>query len=209
MLLKSIAALWLAHVTEAKEKDRPQLNPLRLHALDERPCDIASKKGDRSVCRKDGLWNPQQCENEECWCVNALNGQPDQTSRTKKLQHQNCGEQCLGGQWTRWFNTDHPLSPTGELRKGDLETLDRAQLESRRVCDFPLGFKVAIDDGTNGIGLPVDSANDELHYTQDGPTMGIRCYNGEQESKCQDYKVKFCCPLNAICHWSGWSNWSG
>ena len=65
------------------------------------------------------------------------------------------GTECLGGQWTRWFNTDHPLEPTGELRKGDLETLDRAQLESRRVCQRPLGFKIAIDDLTNGPGLPV------------------------------------------------------
>lgn len=118
------------------------------------------------------------------------------------------GSECLGGQWTRWFNTDHPLSPTGELRKGDLETLDRAQLESRRVCETPLGFKVAIDDGSMGQGLPVQSNNDELHLTYDGPTMGLRCYNGEQASKCKDYKIKFCCALNAICHWSSWEGWS-
>ena len=93
------------------------------------------------------------------------------------------GGQCLGGQWTRWFNTDHPLSPTGELRKGDLETLDRAQLESRRVCDYPIGFKIAIDDGNNGQGLDVNQFDDEIHLTYDGPTMGVRCYNGEQSAK--------------------------
>ena len=99
-------------------------------------------------------------------------------TRLKRSIFQNTlflAEECLGGQWTRWFNTDNPLSPTGELRKGDLETLDRARLESRRVCAHPLSFKVSLEDGTN-----VSDSPDTINYILTGPTMGITCFNGEQ-----------------------------
>ena len=61
--------------------------------LDERPCDRSNEEtGENSICREDGLWRPQQCDgNGVCWCVNALNGQPDHSSKTSDIHQQNCG----------------------------------------------------------------------------------------------------------------------
>jgi len=36
--------------------------------------------------------------------------------------------------------------------------------------------------------------------------MGVRCY--PNDSSCDDFIIKFCCPLNSVCHWSEWSSWS-
>lgn len=204
-MLKHITALCLASVQSSSTvNDLVKLNPLRLAEMHRRPCDqIVSAENQKSICRQDGLWHPKQCDQSECWCVNALNGTPDYSTKTTDMISDICAEECLGGQWTRWFNTDNPLSPTSELRKGDLETLDRARLESRRVCAHPLSFKVSLEDGTN-----VSDSPDTINYILTGPTMGITCFNGEQENKCKDYQVKFCCPLNSVCHWSNWSDWS-
>ena len=101
-------------------------------------------------------------------------------------------------------------SPIGTLRKGDYETLDRARLESRRVCERPVGFRVAIDNGESGPGLTTDQSDSTFELDQSGPTMGLKCVNNDQVdgSLCSDFKIKFCCPLTAICHWSEWAPWS-
>ena len=39
--------------------------------------------------------------------------------------------------------------------------------------------------------------------------MGLKCVNVDQpDGVCDDYKIKFCCPLNSLCHWSQWAEWS-
>ena len=179
--------------------------------LAKRPCTDFVRSGGDSQCRPDGLFETKQCDKTgTCWCVNVLNGQPVHSSKTEGQGAElDCGGECLGGTWTRWFNTDTPQA-ANSMRRGDFETLDRARLESRRVCARPVGFKVAIDNGDSAQGLSVSSTNETVEYVHSGATMGIKCANNDQADggSCSDYKIKFCCPLVSVCHWSEWSDWS-
>ena len=69
---------------------------------------------------------------------------------------------------------------------------------------------MAIDNGESGPGLTTDQSDSTFELDQSGPTMGLKCVNNDQldGSLCSDFKIKFCCPLTAICHWSEWAPWS-
>ena len=72
--------------------DLVKLNPLRLAEMHRRPCDeIVSAENQKSICRQDGLWHPKQCDQSECWCVNALNGTPDYSTKTTDMISDICG----------------------------------------------------------------------------------------------------------------------
>ncbi|XP_025028079.1 cartilage intermediate layer protein 2, partial [Python bivittatus] len=105
----------------------------------------------------------------------------------------------LAGEWTSWFNVDHP---GGE---GDFETLKAIQFYYReRVCARPLSIQAR----TTEWELP-EEVGEVVRYS---PQEGFYCLNQEQpgNKSCSNYHVRFLCPVDPVerLGWSGWSSWS-
>lgn len=85
------------------------------------------------------------------------------------------------GAWTRWFNVDGPGG------KGDYEML--AELKGR---GRPCGVPTAIECVTATNEAPWKTTKQPYHCEAG---VGGYCVNAEQPggSRCQDYKVRFCC----------------
>ncbi|XP_044207409.1 cartilage intermediate layer protein 2 [Thunnus albacares] len=99
-----------------------------------------------------------------------------------------CPSDFCQGCRTRWFNSDNP---TGQ---GDYETLLQVQMVyPSQVCSQP----VAIEAMTVS-GVPAHKTGD-IFQVYDA-THGFACVTAEQPGgkRCQDYKVRFTCPL-AFC----------
>ncbi|XP_063003401.1 cartilage intermediate layer protein 2-like [Elgaria multicarinata webbii] len=102
----------------------------------------------------------------------------------------------LAGEWTSWFNVDHP---GGE---GDFETLEAIRFYYReRVCAQP----TAIQARTTEWELP-EEVSEVVRYS---PQEGFRCLNKDQPGgkSCSNYHVRFLCPPDPM-DWLGWSEWS-
>ncbi|XP_043080249.1 uncharacterized protein si:dkey-205h13.2 [Puntigrus tetrazona] len=88
---------------------------------------------------------------------------------------------------TPWFDRDNPSGP------GDYETLSLTLVTyPLQVCAQPIAIEVATISGTPA--LP--TGNNFLVYD---PTQGFVCVNAQQNGGCQDYKVRFTCPVS-FCH---------
>nr|XP_020649780.1 cartilage intermediate layer protein 2-like [Pogona vitticeps] len=103
------------------------------------------------------------------------------------------------GEWTSWFNVDHP---GGE---GDFETMEAIQFYYReRVCAQPTTIEVR----TTEWELPAD-VGEVVHFS---PQEGFRCFNREQPGgkNCSNYHVRFLCPPDPSfgLNWSDWSPWT-
>ncbi|KAM8754214.1 mucin-5B [Acanthopagrus schlegelii] len=99
-----------------------------------------------------------------------------------------CPSDFCQGCRTRWFDLDDPT------RRGDYETLLRVQtLYPGQVCSQP----VAIEAMTVS-GVPAHRTGDVFQVYD--AARGFSCVNAEQPggNRCQDYKVRFTCPL-AFC----------
>ncbi|ESO92026.1 hypothetical protein LOTGIDRAFT_121410, partial [Lottia gigantea] len=92
------------------------------------------------------------------------------------------------GYWTDFFDRDNP---SGSY---DYEALSNIQIEyPGKVCANPIGVDARLLNG--------------LHYTTSGevvtvsPSVGLICKNSDQKDKrCEDYKVRFCCPKGKLFH---------
>ncbi|XP_077188190.1 cartilage intermediate layer protein 2-like [Paroedura picta] len=105
----------------------------------------------------------------------------------------------MAGEWTSWFNVDHP---GGE---GDFETLEAIRFYYRdRVCSQP----TVIQARTTEWELPEEVGE----VVRSNPQEGFRCLNRDQPGgkSCSNYHVRFLCPADPIdwLGWSGWSSWS-
>lgn len=88
------------------------------------------------------------------------------------------------GEWTAWFNIDHPGG------KGDFERLDAIRFYyGERVCAHPLRLEARTTDW-----MPVGSTGQVVHSS---PREGFWCLNQEQRlgRNCSNYTVRFLCPL--------------
>ncbi|XP_051281007.1 uncharacterized protein si:dkey-205h13.2 isoform X2 [Dicentrarchus labrax] len=97
-----------------------------------------------------------------------------------------CPSDFCQGCRTRWFDMDNP---TGQ---GDYETLLRVQLiYPSQVCSQP----VAIEAMTVS-GVPAHKTGDVFQVYD--ATRGFSCVNAEQPGgkHCEDYKIRFTCPLD-------------
>ncbi|XP_042335317.1 cartilage intermediate layer protein 2 [Sceloporus undulatus] len=115
--------------------------------------------------------------------------------KKKEKSHLSLGAE-MAGEWTSWFNVDHP---GGE---GDFETLEAIRFYYReRVCAQP----TAIQARTTEWELP-EEVGEVVRYS---PQEGFRCLNREQPGgkTCSNYHVRFLCPIDPF-HWLGWSSWS-
>ncbi|XP_076132302.1 uncharacterized protein LOC143114527 [Alosa pseudoharengus] len=96
-----------------------------------------------------------------------------------------CPSDFCQGCRTRWFDLD---DPTG---RGDYETFRQLQVAfPEAVCSQP----VAIEAMTTS-GVPALQTGDTFQVYD--ATHGFACVNAEQGGRrCQDYKVRFTCPLD-------------
>ncbi|XP_053144353.1 cartilage intermediate layer protein 1-like [Hemicordylus capensis] len=100
------------------------------------------------------------------------------------------------GEWTSWFNVDHP---GGE---GDFETLEAIRFYYReRVCARPTDIQAR----TTEWELPEEVGEVVRYNAQEG----FRCLNHEQPGgkSCSNYHVRFLCPPDPT-DWLGWSDWA-
>uniref|UniRef100_A0A8C1G585 WxxW domain-containing protein n=1 Tax=Cyprinus carpio TaxID=7962 RepID=A0A8C1G585_CYPCA len=94
-------------------------------------------------------------------------------------------------QVTRWFDQDDPS------RLGDIEMLPLILIRyPLQICPKPIAIEVATVGGTTV--LPTE--NNFLVYD---PTQGFACVNAQQIRRCQDYKVRFTCPMR-FCQCTRW-----
>lgn len=87
------------------------------------------------------------------------------------------------GEWTTWFNIDHPGG------QGDYERLDAIQFYyGDRVCARPLRLEARTTSWT-----PAGSTGQVVHGS---PLEGFWCLNREQRpgQNCSNYTVRFLCP---------------
>uniref|UniRef100_H9GJM4 Ig-like domain-containing protein n=1 Tax=Anolis carolinensis TaxID=28377 RepID=H9GJM4_ANOCA len=122
------------------------------------------------------------------------NKKPDKpTTKGKTLTSLEAG---MAGEWTSWFNVDHP---GGE---GDFETLEAIRFYyPDRLCAKPASIQVR----TTEWELP-EEVGETVHFS---PRDGFRCLNREQRDGqgCSNYHVRFLCPFDPSA-WLGWSTWS-
>ncbi|XP_042799036.1 cartilage intermediate layer protein 1-like [Panthera leo] len=96
------------------------------------------------------------------------------------------------GEWTTWFNIDHPGG------QGDYERLDAIRFYyGDRVCARPLRLEARTTDW-----MPAGSTGQVVHGS---PREGFWCLNREQRpgQNCSNYTVRFLCPpglYRAICN---------
>ncbi|XP_032720591.1 cartilage intermediate layer protein 1 [Lontra canadensis] len=106
------------------------------------------------------------------------------------------------GEWTTWFNIDHPGG------QGDYERLDAIHFYyGDRVCARPLQLEARTTDW-----MPAGSTGQVVHGS---PHEGFWCLNREQRpgQNCSNYTVRFLCPPGSLRRdteriWSPWSPWS-
>uniref|UniRef100_A0A4W2H8R6 ATP-dependent clpX-like chaperone, mitochondrial n=3 Tax=Bos TaxID=9903 RepID=A0A4W2H8R6_BOBOX len=107
------------------------------------------------------------------------------------------------GEWTIWFNIDHPGG------QGDYERLDAIQFYyGDRVCARPLRLEARTTNWK-----PAGSTGQVVHGS---PLEGFWCLNREQRpgQNCSNYTVRFLCPPGSLRRdtehslWSPWSPWS-
>lgn len=106
------------------------------------------------------------------------------------------------GEWTTWFNIDHPGG------NGDYERLDAIHFYyGDRVCAQPLWLEARTTDW-----IPAGSTGQVVHSN---PRKGFWCLNREQRpgQNCSNYTVRFLCPPGSLRRdtdriWSSWSPWS-
>ncbi|XP_029431383.1 cartilage intermediate layer protein 1 [Rhinatrema bivittatum] len=102
------------------------------------------------------------------------------------------------GEWTTWFNIDHPGG------NGDYERLDAIRFYYRdRVCQRPTKMEVRTTEWT-----PAERTGELVHSSLE---KGFWCINKEQPSgkNCSNYSVRFLCHRgDAKEVWSPWSTWS-
>ncbi|KAK6182591.1 hypothetical protein SNE40_010242 [Patella caerulea] len=98
--------------------------------------------------------------------------------------------------WTKWYNRDRASGT------GDWETLADLRKENQdQICEKPSGIDAQLLDGR--------------HYTAGGdkvtinPTTGLICLNRIQnDGRCNDYKVRFCCdPIVVVPECKKWTRW--
>ncbi|KAK7882742.1 hypothetical protein WMY93_028916 [Mugilogobius chulae] len=98
--------------------------------------------------------------------------------------------------WTEWFNRDNPRG------EGDFETLHHLRIENPgRICPKPMEIQVQ-----TAFGAPMNSTDDHIHIVD---TMtGFICRNTDQKKgNCQDYQVRFKCPLSFCAQSNCWTRW--
>ncbi|XP_049561842.1 cartilage intermediate layer protein 1 isoform X4 [Orcinus orca] len=107
------------------------------------------------------------------------------------------------GEWTTWFNIDHPGG------QGDYERLDAIHFYyGHQVCPRPLRLEARTTDW-----IPAGSTGQVVHGS---PLEGFWCLNREQRpgQNCFNYTVRFLCPPGSLRQdtehslWSPWSPWS-
>uniref|UniRef100_A0A8D1YHC3 Ig-like domain-containing protein n=1 Tax=Sus scrofa TaxID=9823 RepID=A0A8D1YHC3_PIG len=107
------------------------------------------------------------------------------------------------GEWTTWFNIDHPGG------QGDYERLDAIRFYyGDRVCARPLRLQARTTSW-----IPAGSNGQVVHGS---PLEGFWCLNREQRpgQNCSNYTVRFLCPPGSLRRdterslWSPWSPWS-
>uniref|UniRef100_A0A8C6AZ07 ATP-dependent clpX-like chaperone, mitochondrial n=1 Tax=Monodon monoceros TaxID=40151 RepID=A0A8C6AZ07_MONMO len=107
------------------------------------------------------------------------------------------------GEWTTWFNIDHPGG------RGDYERLDAIHFYyGHQVCPRPLRLEARTTDW-----IPAGSTGQVVHGS---PLEGFWCLNREQRpgQNCSNYTVRFLCPPGSLRQdtehslWSLWSPWS-
>ncbi|KAK7882741.1 hypothetical protein WMY93_028915 [Mugilogobius chulae] len=98
--------------------------------------------------------------------------------------------------WTEWFDRDNPSGT------GDWETLEDLRSEyPGRICPKPLQIQVQTTSGA-----PMSSTGDNI-YKADILT-GFICRNRDQrKGRCQDYKVRFLCPLSFCIRQRCYTDW--
>jgi hypothetical protein len=133
--------------------------------------------------RSDGLDHSQTGEKVSCTasggsvCLNVE--QPDGICDDYEVRYV-CPPEEL---WTPWMNRD---APSGN---GDGEHLGALRMEGRRVCENPIGVQCRRTDGVD--------------HTLTGENLscrpaGLECLNDQQpDGNCDDYEVRFACPLEA------------
>ncbi|XP_042607405.1 uncharacterized protein LOC109055246 isoform X2 [Cyprinus carpio] len=103
-----------------------------------------------------------------------------------------CPEEWCSRCRTRWFDQDDPS------RLGDIEMLPLILIRyPLQICPKPIAIEVATVGGTTV--LPTE--NNFLVYD---PTQGFACVNAQQIRRCQDYKVRFTCPMR-FCRRNCWA----
>ncbi|XP_050405893.1 mucin-5B [Patella vulgata] len=105
--------------------------------------------------------------------------------------------ECNNGYWTPFFDRDNPSGGY------DYESLSDIQKENPgKVCAKPTGVDARLLNGDHySVGGDVVSV---------GPSIGLICKNSDQsDKKCEDYKVRFCCPKEPIfqCPDNAWTAW--
>ncbi|XP_031199823.1 cartilage intermediate layer protein 1 [Mastomys coucha] len=122
--------------------------------------------------------------------------------RTPKTLAKPSDTQESPGEWTTWFNIDHPGG------QGDYERLDAIRFYyGERVCARPLRLEARTTDW-----MPAGSTGQVVHGS---PREGFWCLNREQRpgQNCSNYTVRFLCPPGSLRRdtehiWSSWSPWS-
>ncbi|XP_042569724.1 uncharacterized protein si:dkey-205h13.2 [Cyprinus carpio] len=85
---------------------------------------------------------------------------------------------------TPWFDRDNPSG------LGDYETLSLLLIRyPLQVCAQPIAIEVTTISGTPA--LPPGN-----NFQVYDPTQGFACLNAQQNGGCQDYKVRFTCPVS-------------
>ncbi|XP_002739633.2 uncharacterized protein LOC100367634 [Saccoglossus kowalevskii] len=119
--------------------------------------------------------------------------QPDNTCLDYRVRYCCPANPPCDGEWSQWFDEDSP-----EEGIGDLETL--ATL-CEKTCKRPSAIQAQTIDG-----IPAELTGDVL--LSNDIINGFACLNEEQDDeKCEDYKVRFCCPEQPDCDkWTKWFN---
>uniref|UniRef100_A0A672SVM1 Si:dkey-205h13.2 n=1 Tax=Sinocyclocheilus grahami TaxID=75366 RepID=A0A672SVM1_SINGR len=94
-----------------------------------------------------------------------------------------------------------PASQTGnifQVRLGDIEMLSLILIRyPLQICSKPIAIEVATVGGTTV--LPTEN-----YFLVYDPTQGFACVNVQQIRRCQDYKVRFPCPMRFCCCITKW-----
>ncbi|XP_061684425.1 mucin-5AC-like isoform X2 [Syngnathoides biaculeatus] len=99
--------------------------------------------------------------------------------------------------WTPWFDRDNPSG------SGDFETLPKLLKENpEKICKRPIEIEVQ-----TASGAIVSSTGDVIHVTN--VHRGFVCRNRDQpgNSRCEDYKVRFLCPVEFCNPKECWTPW--
>ncbi|XP_028920452.1 cartilage intermediate layer protein 1 [Ornithorhynchus anatinus] len=108
----------------------------------------------------------------------------------------------IPGEWTTWFNIDHPGG------HGDYERLDAIRFYYKeRVCPRPTRVEARTTDW-----IPAEGTGQVVHAS---PQEGFWCLNKEQVAgrNCSNYTVRFLCPVGSLRRdsprlWTPWTEWS-